>query len=353
VELSVSCQNLADTDIMSKSDPVCVLFVKNQSSWTEFDRTERIADNLSPSWTKKFVIDYKFEERQMLRFAVYDFDNNSTNLSNHDFLGQIDVSLAEVVSNQSKAFKRKLEGKGGTIQIMSEEVSNNRDEVTFVFHAKDLDKKDFFGKSDPFLEVSRSTESNQYVVVHRTEVVMNNLSPRWNQFTIPAGTLCNGDYFRDLKFSVYDWNRSGSHDYIGSFHINMDRLSKGPGYENQFTVINEDKQKKKGSKYKGSGTVILESISIVTVPTFLDYIQGGTQINFSLAVDFTGSNGNPNSPQSLHYKDPTGRPNQYVTAISAVGDIIQDYDSDKQFPALGFGAKIPPRYQVSHEFFLI
>jgi len=352
VELSVSCQNLADTDIMSKSDPVCVLFVKNQSSWTEFDRTERIADNLSPSWTKKFVIDYKFEERQMLRFAVYDFDNNSTNLSNHDFLGQIDVSLAEVVSNQSKAFKRKLEGKGGTIQIMSEEVSNNRDEVTFVFHAKDLDKKDFFGKSDPFLEVSRSTESNQYVVVHRTEVVMNNLSPRWNQFTIPAGTLCNGDYFRDLKFSVYDWNRSGSHDYIGSFHINMDRLSKGPGYENQFTVINEDKQKKKGSKYKGSGTLILESISIVTVPTFLDYIQGGTQINFSLAVDFTGSNGNPNSPQSLHYKDPTGRPNQYVTAISAVGDIIQDYDSDKQFPALGFGAKIPPRYQVSHEFFL-
>merc|ERR1711911_78638 len=34
------------------------------------------------------------------------------------------------------------------------------------------------------------------------------------------------------------------------------------------------------------------------------------------------------------------------------GDIIQDYDSDKQFPALGFGAKIPPSYQVSHEFFL-
>ena len=35
-----------------------------------------------------------------------------------------------------------------------------------------------------------------------------------------------------------------------------------------------------------------------------------------------------------------------------MGKIIEDYDSDKQFPALGFGAKIPPLNQVSHEFFL-
>merc|ERR1711936_1069697 len=37
--------------------------------------------------------------------------------------------------------------------------------------------------------------------------------------------------------------------------------------------------------------------------------------------------------------------------MGAVGDIIQDYDSDKMFPALGFGARIPPSGQVSHEFF--
>ena len=43
-------------------------------------------------------------------------------------------------------------------------------------------------------------------------------------------------------------------------------------------------------------------------------------------------------------------PNQYVTALRSVGAVCQDYDSDKMFPALGFGAKIPPHYQVSHEF---
>ena len=35
-----------------------------------------------------------------------------------------------------------------------------------------------------------------------------------------------------------------------------------------------------------------------------------------------------------------------------MGEIIQDYDTDKQFPALGFGAQVPPHGQVSHEFFL-
>ena len=44
--------------------------------------------------------------------------------------------------------------------------------------------------------------------------------------------------------------------------------------------------------------------------------------------------------------------NQYELAISSVGNIIEDYDSDKLFPVLGFGARIPPDGRVSHEFFV-
>lgn len=44
--------------------------------------------------------------------------------------------------------------------------------------------------------------------------------------------------------------------------------------------------------------------------------------------------------------------NSYEQAINSVVSIIQDYDSDKQFPVLGFGARIPPNGQVSHEFFV-
>ena len=86
----------------------------------------------------------------------------------------------------------------------------------------------------------------------------------------------------------------------------------------------------------------LTQIHLEQIPSFLEFIQGGMQLNFTVAIDFTGSNGPPSDPRSLHYKDPSGAPNQYVTAIQAVGDIIQDYDSDKMFPCLGFGARIPP-----------
>jgi len=356
VELSLRCENLMDTDLLSKSDPFCVVFYKGsgaQSQYVEIGRTERISDNLNPVWQKKIVLDYNFEERQTLKFNVYDSDSSTTSLDDHDFLGSVECSLGEVVAAQSKGFSKQLSnGKGATIYITAEELSSNKEQLTLKFSASKLDKMDWFGKSDPFIEILRSTESNQYILVHRTDVIKNTLNPAWKPFKISNRSLSNGDDDRDLRFDVYDWNRSGSHEIIGSFHTSVRKLRAGANSENIYDVINKVKQKKKGSKYNNSGTVKLDSIKIEVEPSFLDYIKGGTQVNFTLAVDFTGSNGNPNQSSSLHYRDPTGRPNQYQVAIQSVGEIIQDYDSDKMFPALGFGARIPPNGQVSHEFFL-
>ena len=39
-------------------------------------------------------------------------------------------------------------------------------------------------------------------------------------------------------------------------------------------------------------------------------------------------------------------------AIQAVGRVVEDYDSDKLFPTLGFGARLPPDGRVSHEFYV-
>lgn len=44
--------------------------------------------------------------------------------------------------------------------------------------------------------------------------------------------------------------------------------------------------------------------------------------------------------------------NSYEQAIWSVVSIIEDYDSDKQFPVLGFGAKLPPNGRVAHDFFV-
>ena len=71
VELSMTCSKLEDMDVFSKSDPFCVLYIKDTSSrtggWRCLDRTETIDNTLEPHWQKKFILQYKFEERQVLR----------------------------------------------------------------------------------------------------------------------------------------------------------------------------------------------------------------------------------------------------------------------------------------------
>jgi len=49
-------------------------------------------------------------------------------------------------------------------------------------------------------------------------------------------------------------------------------------------------------------------------------------MNFTVAIDFTASNGDPRSPQSLHHID-HHQMNMYARALHSVGEIIQDYDS--------------------------
>ncbi|XP_010768682.1 copine-9-like, partial [Notothenia coriiceps] len=99
--------------------------------------------------------------------------------------------------------------KCGSIIFTAEELSNCRDNATMQLCANKLDKKDFFGKSDPFLVFYRSNEDGTFTICHKTEVIKNNLNPVWQPFTIPVRALCNGDYDRTVKVDVYDWDRDG------------------------------------------------------------------------------------------------------------------------------------------------
>ncbi|XP_035499148.1 copine-8-like isoform X2 [Scophthalmus maximus] len=241
--------------------------------------------------------------------------------------------------------------KCGTIIVRAEELSNCRESVMLQFCGNKLDKKDFFGKSDPFLVFYRSNEDGSFTICHKTEVVKNTLDPVWQAFKIPVRALCNGDYDRSIKVEVYDWDRDGGHDFIGEFSTSYREMSRSQSQFHIYEVLNPKKKGKKKKKYQNSGTVTLLSCLVDTELSFLDYIRGGTQINFTVAIDFTASNGNPSQPTSLHYMSPY-QLNDYAMALRAVGEIIQDYDSDKLFPALGFGAKLPPDGRVSHEFAL-
>ncbi|XP_053539658.1 copine-9 [Ictalurus punctatus] len=354
IEVTVSCRSLLDMDTFSKSDPVVVLYIQGigTKEWREYGRTEVIDNTLNPDFVRKFVLDFFFEEKQNLRFDVYNVDTRSSNISKHDFLGQTFCTLGEIIGSTGSRMERTLSGipgkKCGNIILTAEELSNCRDIATMQLCANKLDKKDFFGKSDPFLVFYRSNEDGTFTICHKTEVIKNTLNPVWQPFTIPVRALCNGDYDRTVKVDVYDWDRDGSHDFIGEFTTSYRELSRGQSQFNVYEVLNPKKKGKK-KKYVNSGTVTLLSFKVESEYTFVDFIRGGTQLNFTVAIDFTASNGNPAQPTSLHYMSPY-QMNTYAMALKAVGEIIQDYDSDKLFPAYGFGAKLPPNGKISHAF---
>ncbi|CAL1546463.1 unnamed protein product [Lymnaea stagnalis] len=353
VELRISCKNLPNRDIGSLSDPCAVLYFKYHDKFKEFSRTEHAKNTLDPKFTTPFTVDYHFETVQHVRIRIFDLDNTTEKLDDDDFLGQMECTLGQIVSKSP--FTKTLTRKNGQdmsncfITISAEEIKEGCELALLRFGAKKLENKDFMGKSDPFLEVSRGLPDGTWQVVHRTEVVKNNLNPEWRPFSVRLQLLCGGDRTRPIRFDVFDWDGDGSHDLIGGFTSTLEELSKAStGQQVTWPCVNEGKKaKKKG--YKDSGTVILNSFQIQKEHTFLDYIFGGLQINLTIGVDFTASNGKPKERGSLHFID-YQHPNEYMQAINAVGSVLQDYDWDKMFPALGFGALIPPSMTVSFEF---
>uniref|UniRef100_A0A8C4WT00 Copine-3 n=1 Tax=Eptatretus burgeri TaxID=7764 RepID=A0A8C4WT00_EPTBU len=351
VELSVSCQGLLNKDVGSKSDPLCVMLEESGGSWHELERTERIMNSLDPDFSQRLHMDYYFEQVQKLRFGIYDVDNKTYSLDDDDFLGQFDCTLGQIVS--SKKLKKPLLLKNGKpagkgqITIVAEEKKDNRI-LKLNVAARNLDKKDLFGKSDPFLEFYRCSSDGSWQLAHRTEVVKNNLNPTWRPFSVPMQALCQGDLEKEIKIVCTDYDNDGSHDFIGESRVNVLRLQQAETSPLELECVNAEKKRKK-KHYKNSGVIIVKSFKIDVEYSFLDYIMGGTQMNFTVGIDFTISNGDPRSPDSLHYLNPGGS-NEYLSALWSVGSVIQDYDTDKLFPAFGFGALIPPKFEISHEF---
>ena len=106
LELSIAARKLVNRDTGSKSDPFCIMygFSNKSGKWVELGRTEVIKDNLNPDWVKKFIIPYKFNEVQPIKFEIWDYDQSSGD----DFLGQLETHLAQIVATNGGTLKKPL-----------------------------------------------------------------------------------------------------------------------------------------------------------------------------------------------------------------------------------------------------
>ncbi|GAB4845798.1 Protein BONZAI 1 [Ancistrocladus abbreviatus] len=363
IELSLSAANLSDRDLLSKSDPMAVIYLKmRDGTLEELGRTEVVLNSLNPTWIKKVNVSYHFEVMQTLVFRVYDVDTQFDNadvkmlkLDEQQFLGEASCVLSEIVTKMSQTLdlmryeestKSILPRSLGQITVHAEESLSSKTTTELIIRCTDLENKDLFSKSDPFLVISKIVESGISVPICKTEVIKNDLNPVWNPVFLNIQQVGSKD--SPLIIECFNFNSNGKHDLLGKTQQSLLDLEKFcSGGKGEYLVlpaaVGHDYPKVLKSR------LFVDKFSESVQYTFLDYLSAGYELNFMVAIDFTASNGNPRLPDSLHYIDPSGRPNAYQKAILEVGGVLQFYDSDKRFPAWGFGAR-PIDGPVSHCF---
>ena len=145
------------------------------------------------------------------------------------------------------------------MHVEAEEVSGQTGTVRMHWRGTGLDKKDFFGKSDPFYTIGVENASGSFSVVHQSETIMKTLNPTWRPMSIPLQQLCNGDRDRRLQIICYDWDSDGNNDLIGVCTTTLNELvSEGLGKD--LALINAKKMpggKKAKKGYKNSGELHL------------------------------------------------------------------------------------------------
>jgi len=328
VELYLSCRNLKDLDFFGKSDPFVQLYGLTLGKWSLVGTTETLQDNLNPDFKSTILVDFIFETKQPLRFDVYDYDKGSKN----ELIGTVETTVGEIMGAKKQTLILDLRSTGkkstGKLIVRADKKGGTRNQVFWQWSGVKLMNTDgFFGKSDPFLRIFKSRPGGDWLQVHETEFVKDNLNPVWKIFSISVDKLCGGKYDQPFKIECWDNSKSGKHTFIGQFEVSLDQLRGG---QKDFVLSNPKK--------KTPGSLRLLSFSIQEKPTFIDYLRGGEQLNLVTAIDFTGSNGIPTQPSSLHAFKPGGL-NEYQTAIANVCQIVLNYDFDQIIPVYGFGGK--------------
>ena len=383
LEVGVRCENLCLFDGETNLNPVCVLYKMfqnvrchpsqqnvNNIGWNEIGRTEKISSNKDPNWRNKIEFDYTFGDHVTVKFAVYhvlenqdwgllrnsDIDNGP---SSHELVGFLEISLATLLTRKDGEYSTSLRLHGMSddwiktlgdaslpkIHLEVREKDEIRRIVDFEIRAEDLDNKDFMGKSDPYLSIFSQSANGQKTLVYKSEVISDNLHPKWKPFKIELNKLCNGDYNKRIRMEVYDYDSIGSHDFIGSFQTTLNQLQNNIQNELRFPIKNEDK---KGVD-KGSGSIIVVRRDVETIPTFVGLLQTGTKINLSIAIDFSRANGDPNDKSSLHYL-PLGSDNLYSFVARSAIEGMDNFSADQNIDCFGFGAKLPQQEKTSYVF---
>ena len=287
------------------------------------------------SFQKFFMMKYQFEKNQPIEFEI-----------TGTIEAKIQTNLQNIIGGREQTFKKTikeaddviLEIKGFSyknekISILNIDISMNGNIENTGLIYKIIDKKD----------------KEHEMILYRSEGIKPIKTEKEINFIrceIPDINICKKQ--DNEKDNEEDDEKDYEKDYEKyKICISFEDVLNGKylGEYNQplSSLIN----KETSVKLKNNISAIIKICRIRNYP-FLDYLREGLEINLTVAIDFTSSNGSPNNENSLHYLG--AEKTQYEIAIKSCGDIVAEYDLDKKFPAFGFGGKFYGNNKATHCF---
>ena len=304
INLKVSLTNIDK----SSSYQIQVFSIINNSSQALNSMESCIIDSSTNSAILKtsIIMQYFFEREQKMIFQINKLGDYSKNL-------KFETTLGCIMGSRKTTLIKEIPGADGEIlNICAEKLKNSEDILILNLVINPNSKSINFRETKNKLVFRLSTNDRR--PIYNSECISGN--GKFNTVKIPAGLLDRGINlsFIDCKKKVI-LNTMTTLQELGNKKQFPLKMSKN----RQFTCISQ---------------------SVLTKEyTFVDYLKAGVRIGLSIAIDFTGSNGNPTDPRSLHFIA-GAEPNQYERAIYSCGNIMAYYDYDQLFPCYGFGAKI-------------
>ena len=310
--------------IMGKYGQVCLhklTSLLKPSQLQSHSKHARIKEFKSKIYDKSLNLDHN----DKAIFNIKQIDNDTRYMNN--------IKISELLNN---TFPKKTEINNilhfGDLVIKLEKLMIIQNEYAVVKCGGQKLKKssNYFGISNPFFILNKIDYFDHSIMhLYTSEKQPNNQNPAWIPFELPLSKITpSSDNELNLSFEVFNAKTKTENKLIGSINTNLKKLKE----KSEFDL---NKNNKKGPR----GKLTFLNLSIYKRYDFLEYIQGGLSFNIMIGIDFTSSNGDLKSSNSLHFTNNNGHLNDYQSAIFNVCNILLKYTHDQKAAMFGFGAK--------------
>lgn len=323
-----------------KSDPFFELHAKVDSAggltWQPVYRSKQIMNNLNPEW-EPFAVDLarlcEGDFNRPVLFKLYDWNKNGK----HTTMGQFETSVNGILAaGPSQAFEVTKRGKMYAGQIVVVSATLTGGSGAYSAPVRPPEQSQAFSTSLPLPGQVVGPTATAAASVSSSAPAFSQ-APGGVSYAAPAPVPSTGDipdFSQALnvpppKFATAATAVTAANAFGG-------RQPSAPTAPDAYDLsylqdaLPTPLAPPMAPSYKTAAPVR---------PKFVDYLSGGCELELCIAIDYTGSNGDPRRPGTLHYIHPDGQLNDYEKAITAVGSIIARYDHDQKFPVWGFGAK--------------